>query len=61
MRFPPLDKLAKTEKTVMSAKERTRLIDKLTREMKEAARQLDFEYAAVLRDKIANLKGYGND
>ncbi len=45
----------------MSAKERTRLIDKLTREMKEAARQLDFEYAAVLRDKIANLKGYGND
>lgn len=56
-----LDKLAKTEKTVMSAKERTRLIDKLTREMKEAARQLDFEYAAVLRDKIANLKGYGND
>ena len=56
-----LDKLAKTEKTIMSAKERTRLIDKLTREMKEAARQLDFEYAAVLRDKIANLKGYGND
>ncbi len=56
-----LDKLADTEKTVMSAKERARLIDKLTREMKEAARQLDFEYAAVLRDKIANLKGFGND
>jgi excinuclease ABC subunit B len=49
------------EKTVMSAKERERLIDKLTREMKEAARQLDFEYAAVLRDKIANIKGFGND
>ena len=56
-----LDKAVDTEKTVMSAKERTRLIDKLTREMKEAARQLDFEYAAVLRDKIANLKGFGND
>ncbi|MBR5459361.1 MAG: excinuclease ABC subunit UvrB [Clostridia bacterium] len=56
-----LDKAVDTEKTVMSAKERARLIDKLTREMKEAARQLDFEYAAVLRDKIANLKGFGND
>ena len=56
-----LEKLKGEEKTVMSAKERARLVDKLTREMKEAARQLDFEYAAVLRDKIANIKGYGND
>ncbi len=47
-----------SEKTVMSAKERTRVVDKLTREMKEAARMLDFEYAAVLRDKIAKIKGY---
>jgi len=56
-----LEKIKGEEKTVMSAKERARLVDKLTREMKEAARQLDFEYAAVLRDKIANIKGYGND
>ena len=51
--------LNRGEKTVMSAKERERLIDKLTREMKEAARGLDFEYAAILRDKIAEIKGYG--
>lgn len=47
------------EKTIMSTKERERLVDKLTREMKEAARNLDFELAAVLRDKIAKIKGFG--
>ncbi len=44
------------EKTVMSQKERKRLIDKLTREMQTASRELDFEYAAILRDKIFKLK-----
>ena len=53
-----LDEFNNVEKTVMSEKERTRLVDKLTREMKEAARSLDFEYAAYLRDKIASLKGH---
>ena len=28
----------------------------MTEEMKQAARLLEFEYAAELRDKIANLK-----
>ncbi len=56
-----LSEFNKEEKAVMTKKERDRLVDKLTREMKEAARGLDFEYAAVLRDKIAKIKGYGND
>lgn len=40
----------------MTKKERTVMIEKLTREMKEAARMLEFEHAAFLRDKIAELK-----
>ncbi len=39
----------------MTAKERKVLIEKLTREMKEAARMLEFEHAAFLRDKIKEL------
>ena len=39
----------------MTRKERTVMIEKLTREMKEAARMLEFEHAAFLRDKIAGL------
>lgn len=44
------------KKTLLSAKERKILIDKLTREMSAAAKDLDFEYAAILRDKIFKLK-----
>lgn len=44
------------EKTVMSQKERKLLIEKLTREMQAASRALDFEYAAILRDKIFKIK-----
>ena len=40
----------------MSKAERDELIKKMTEEMKQAARLLEFEYAAELRDKIANLK-----
>lgn len=50
-----LGELNKT-KTLLSAKERNLLIDKLTREMSAAAKDLDFEYAAILRDKIFKLK-----
>ncbi len=39
----------------MTAKERTVMIEKLTREMKEAAKMLEFEHAAFLRDKIKEL------
>ena len=41
----------------MSKAEAAKLIDKLTRQMKEAAKMLEFEHAAFLRDKIAELKG----
>jgi len=40
----------------LSRKEKIALIDRLTKEMKEAAKMLEFEYAAELRDKIAELK-----
>ena len=39
----------------MTAKERHVMIEKLTREMKEAAKMLEFEHAAFLRDKIKEL------
>lgn len=39
----------------MTAKECAVMIDKLTREMKEAAKMLEFEHAAFLRDKIKEL------
>ena len=39
----------------MTAKERKVMIEKLTREMKEAPKLLEFEHAAFLRDKIKEL------
>ena len=36
----------------LSARERAELIAKLERDMKEAARMMEFEYAALLRDRI---------
>ena len=45
------------QKTKMSKREQQALIDKLTKQMKEAAKLLEFEHAAFLRDKIAQLKG----
>ena len=41
----------------LSAPERTAEIEKLTKEMKEASKMLEFEYAAVLRDRIIELQG----
>lgn len=43
-------------KKKMSAKERAAQIEKLTLEMKNAAKLLEFEHAAYLRDKIKKLK-----
>ena len=40
----------------LSAKEKLQLIDELTKEMKNAAKILEFEHAAYLRDKIEKLK-----
>ncbi|MBO5163663.1 MAG: excinuclease ABC subunit UvrB [Ruminococcus sp.] len=47
---------AKTKKKKMSAAERQQLIDRLTVEMKNAAKMLEFEHAAYLRDKISELR-----
>ena len=46
----------KTKKKKMSASEKQHLIDKLTVEMKNAAKLLEFEHAAYLRDKIQELR-----
>jgi excinuclease ABC subunit B len=40
----------------MSRAEREQTITRLTREMKEAARLLQFEHAAFLRDEIEKLQ-----
>ena len=40
----------------MPKKEREKLIAELTKEMKEAAKMLEYEHAAFLRDKIKELK-----
>ncbi len=54
--------ISKKEDTAVSGKKLTkkdkeRLIAEYTKQMKEAARLLEFEYAAMMRDKIAKLRG----
>ena len=49
------EELPKSRK--ISKKDKDRLIAEYTKQMKEAARLLEFEYAALMRDKIAKLKG----
>ena len=41
----------------LTRKEREREIEKLEKKMKEAAKMMEFEYAAVLRDEIIRLRG----
>lgn len=50
-------KTVKSKQKQMSAAEKQALIEKLTEEMKNAAKILEFEHAAYLRDKINELKG----
>jgi len=47
------------KKRKLNQQEREAEIAKLEKEMKEAAKLLEFEYAAVLRDRIMELKGEG--
>ena len=47
----------KRRKTKLSDQERQAEIAKLEKEMKEAAKMLEFEYAAILRDRIIELRG----
>ena len=44
----------------MTAAEREREIAKLEKEMRAAAKQMEYEYAAVLRDRIIELRGQKN-
>ena len=46
----------KSPKRKMSAKDREAMIEKLTREMKQAAKELEFEKAAFLRDELARIR-----
>ena len=46
----------KSENKRMSPKEKEKLIEQLTREMKSAAKMLEFEHAAYLRDRIEKLR-----
>ena len=41
----------------MNKAERDAEIKRLEKEMKEASKMLEFEYAAVLRDRIIELRG----
>jgi excinuclease ABC subunit B len=47
--------LEAAETSKMSATQRKALIEKLTAEMKRAAKELDFETAALLRDRIKRI------
>lgn len=50
-------KTSKQKQKQMSVAEKQALIEKLTAEMKNAAKLLEFEHAAYLRDRINELKG----
>ena len=52
------EKVSKKKKNnaKMTKKEKEAMIEKLTKEMKEAARHLEFEKAAFLRDKISEIR-----
>jgi excinuclease ABC subunit B len=53
-----IGKKAPKEKTKkLTGVEKARMIEKLTAEMREAARALEFEKAAYIRDRIKELKG----
>lgn len=48
--------LTLTKKEVILPDEREKLVKKLTKEMREAAKELDFETATILRDQVRLLK-----
>ena len=52
------DELPRSAKN-LSKKEKEAAIAKLEKEMREASKRLEFEYAAVLRDRIIELRGQG--
>jgi excinuclease ABC subunit B len=50
------DDIKKAKEKKLTSKQKQALREKLTREMQEAAKKLDFERAAFLRDSIAKIK-----
>ena len=50
-------KLPESSRKKMSDKQREDIIAKMEKDMKEAAKMLEFEYAAQLRDKLKELRG----
>ncbi len=50
---------AKSRRAKLSEQERRAEIAKLEKQMREASKMLEFEYAAVLRDRIIELRGEG--
>ncbi len=48
---------AKTGGVKMTAREREAAIERLEKEMRQAAKMMEFEYAAILRDRIIELRG----
>ena len=53
------DDSVKKERRKLTRSEKVQLIDQLTKQMKDAARLLDFEQAAVLRDRIKKIEETG--
>lgn len=51
------EEASRLSKKKLSARERADTIARLEKEMKEASRMLEFEYAALLRDQIIALRG----
>jgi len=51
------DKRGSDENVKLTHKEREALIEKLEKEMRQASKMLEFEYAAILRDRIIRLRG----
>ena len=51
------DTIRGRKKRKLNEQERAAEIAKLEKEMKEASKMLEFEYAAVLRDRIIELRG----
>lgn len=50
-------KVDETAQKKLSPREKAQLVEKLTKEMRAAAKLLEFEHAAYLRDKIQKIRG----
>ena len=52
------DTPARRDGVKMTRRERDEAVAKLEKQMKEAARLMEYEYAAILRDRIIELRGH---